>query len=174
MSTRGRAPRGPLVCPSCGADYAATDRFCPECKVPLVFAATPGGEQSAGEPVSESHARARKIKPQLAEGALVKVAGARNQAEAEFIQGLLLEEGVPSMVRRSAGFDVPDFLAAGPRDVLVPQSGATAAREVLLEAELISSEPQGVRVAPLKLLAWLLVALAAGALVAWLVVALHS
>ena len=64
--------------------------------------------------------RARKIKPQLAEGELVRVAGARNQAEAEFIQGLLLEEGVPSMLRRSAGFDVPDFLAAGPRDVLVP------------------------------------------------------
>lgn len=50
---------------------------------------------------------------------LVKVASARNQAEAEFIQSLLREEGVPSMTRRSAGFDVPDFLAAGPRDVLV-------------------------------------------------------
>ena len=28
------------------------------------------------------------------------------------------------MTQRSGGFDVPDFLAAGPRDVLVPQSGA--------------------------------------------------
>ena len=62
----------------------------------------------------------------------MRVAGARNQAEAEFIQGLLLEEGVPSMLRRSAGFDVPDFLAAGPRDVLVPIAGLDAAREVLL------------------------------------------
>ena len=53
---------------------------------------------------------------------LVKVASARNQAEAEFIQALLREEGVPSMTRRSAGFDVPDFLAAGPRDVMVPAS----------------------------------------------------
>ena len=35
------------------------------------------------------------------------------------------------MLRRTAGFDVPDFLAAGPRDVLVPQSGAEAAREAL-------------------------------------------
>jgi hypothetical protein len=34
-------------------------------------------------------------------------------------------------VRRSGGFDVPDFLAAGPRDVLVPQGGESAAREVL-------------------------------------------
>jgi hypothetical protein len=61
----------------------------------------------------------------------VRVAGARNQAEAEFLQGLLLEEGIPSLVRRNRGFDVPDFLAAGPRDVLVPQSGEPAARDAL-------------------------------------------
>ncbi len=64
-----------------------------------------------------------------AEGPLVRIAAARNQPEAELLQGLLLEEGIPSMVRRSGGFDVPDFLAAGPRDVLVPQSGEAAARE---------------------------------------------
>jgi hypothetical protein len=34
-------------------------------------------------------------------------------------------------MRRSGGFDVPDFLAAGPRDILVPTSGAVAAREIL-------------------------------------------
>ena len=45
---------------------------------------------------------------------------------------LLLEEGVPSTLRRSAGFDVPDMLAAGPRDVLVPESGLEVARQVLL------------------------------------------
>ncbi|MGN6187792.1 MAG: putative signal transducing protein [Conexibacter sp.] len=73
----------------------------------------------------------RKVKPQYTEGTLVYVARAGNQAEAEMIQNLLLEEGIPSMVRRSAGFDVPDFMAAGPRDVLVPQSGAEAARDVL-------------------------------------------
>jgi len=111
---------------------------------------------------------ARKLKPQFAEGNLVRVAGARNQAEAEFIQGLLLEEGVPSLLRRTAGFDVPDFLAAGPRDVLVPESGAGAAREVLLEAELITAEPARVAVAPGRLLAGLLVALAFGALLVWL------
>ncbi len=43
----------------------------------------------------------------------MKVVGARNQSEAEFIQGLLLEEGIPGMVRRMRGFEVPDFLAAG-------------------------------------------------------------
>jgi hypothetical protein len=35
------------------------------------------------------------------------------------------------MLRRSAGFDVAESLAAGPRDVLVPESGAEAAREAL-------------------------------------------
>ena len=43
---------------------------------------------------------------------------------------MLLEEGIPSLTRRSGGFDVPDFLAAGPRDILVPQSGALAARDL--------------------------------------------
>jgi len=114
------------------------------------------------------------VKPQLAEGDLVKVAGARHQAEAEFIQGLLLEEGVPSILRRSAGFDVPDFLAAGPRDVLVPQSGVATAREVLMQAELITSSEPAPTVAPLRLLAGLLIALAIGALIAWLVLSVQS
>ncbi len=135
-----------------------------------MFASGGSGE----ERVSERREWARKIKPQLAEGDLVKVAGARNQAEAEFIQGLLLEEGVPSMVRRSAGFDVPDFLAAGPRDVLVPISGVTTAREVLLQAEVISSSSEDARASPVKLLVALLIALAIGALIVWLLFSLQS
>ena len=150
-----------LFCPVCGTSYPEDERFCTTCKVPLVYA------DHAGE-VSESHERARKIKPQLTEGRLVKVAYARNQAEAEFIQGLLLEEGVPSMLRRSAGFDVPDFLAAGPRDVLVPETAVMTAREMLLEGELISDDPPTRVVAPGRLLVGLLVALAIGALVVWL------
>ena len=58
-------------------------------------------------------------------------ASSQHQSEAEFIEGLLLEEGIPCMLRRSRGFDVADMLAAGPRDVLVPESGAQAAREAL-------------------------------------------
>jgi hypothetical protein len=127
----------PLVCPRCGTTHGLDERFCPSCGMPLVYAGATGVDQ----PVTERHARARKIKPQYAEGPLVRVAGARHQAEAEFIQGLLLEEGVPSMLRRTRGFDVPDMLAAGPRDVMVPQTGVDAAREVLLQAELISDEP---------------------------------
>jgi len=55
---------------------------------------------------------------------LVKVAYAQNQPEAEMIQGLLRQEGIQSMVQRNGGFDVPDFLAGGPRDVLVPETDA--------------------------------------------------
>ena len=55
---------------------------------------------------------------------------ARLQAEADFVQSLLLEEASVAR-RRSGGFDVPDFLPSGPRDILVPSSGADAAREIL-------------------------------------------
>lgn len=77
--------------------------------------------------------RPRGRRRQETVGDPVKVANARNQAEAEFIQALLREEGIPSMLRRSAGFDVPDFLAAGPRDVLVPAAAANLARQILTE-----------------------------------------
>src|SRR5436309_3309896 len=154
-------PGQPLVCPGCGASHPAEERFCPHCRLPLAY---PQDEEAH---VSERHRQARKIKPQLAEGNLMRVAGARNQAEAEFIQSLLLEEGVPSVLRRSAGFDVPDFLAAGPRDVLVPESGVTTAREVLLQAELITSQPSQPVVSPGRLLLGLLAALLVGAAVVW-------
>jgi Putative prokaryotic signal transducing protein len=64
-------------------------------------------------------------------GKLVKVGYGQQQAEAEMIQGLLAEHGIPSMLRRAAGWDVPDFLAAGPREVLVAEELAEQAREVL-------------------------------------------
>jgi hypothetical protein len=115
----------PLICPGCARTYPRSERFCEACGMPLVH--LPGAEREA----NERQRRARKIKPQYSEGALVKVARAANQPEAEFIEALLLEEGIPSMVRRSGGADVPDFLAAGPRDILVPESAADAAREAL-------------------------------------------
>jgi hypothetical protein len=116
---------GELHCPSCGRAHAGTERFCSDCGMPLVIGS--GDEPDAGD----RRRRARKIKPEYSRGPLVKVARAANQAEAEFIEALLLEEGIPSLLRRSGGADVPDFLAAGSRDVLVPESGADAAREAL-------------------------------------------
>ena len=122
-------------------------------------------------PRNAAHEIARKINPAYTDGQLVRVAGGRNLAEAELIQGKLLEEGVPSILRRSAGFDVPDFLAAGPRDVLVPEAGLDVAREVLLLADLAPQVDTG-EDRPLRralILAAVIVA-AAGvtALVAWL------
>jgi hypothetical protein len=120
----GRPERDPLVCPACGAVDTPDSRFCRACGMPLV---------STGEApeTTEQQERARKVRSSYAEGPLVKVAWARHQAEAELIAGMLLEEGIPSVVRRTGGFDVPDFLAAGPRDIFVAESGADAARELL-------------------------------------------
>jgi hypothetical protein len=133
--------------------------------MPLVYA----GSLGVDAPVTDRQEWARKIKPQLAEGDLVKIASGRNQSEAELIQGLLLEEGVPSMLKRSAGFDVPDMLAAGPRDVLVPRSGVEVAREVLMQAELLapanSAHPPD---SPSRILLGLLSAFVLVALIAWL------
>jgi hypothetical protein len=154
----------PLVCPRCATTYPLDERFCERCGMPLVY----GGGHTIEEPLTPTHERVRKIKPQYADGDLVRVAGGRNQAEAEFIQGLLLEEGVPSLLRRSAGFDVPDYLAAGPRDVLVPASGADTARDVLLEADLAPSAGSGAGVSPARVAAALLGAIALVALIAWL------
>jgi hypothetical protein len=64
-------------------------------------------------------------------GRLVKVAFAHNQMEAEMIQGLLTGEGIPSLVKRGPGFDVPEFMPVGPRQIFVAESSAQRAREVL-------------------------------------------
>lgn len=111
-----------LVCPVCDAAHEPHERFCADCGVPLTY---------VSDPESEFSRRARKVNPEYAEGPLVRVAAARHQAEAEMIQNLLLQEGIPSLSQRSGGFDVPDFLAAGPRNVLVAASAQDTARELL-------------------------------------------
>jgi hypothetical protein len=98
--------------------------------MPLIIAER--AEEGATDP---AHEQARKIHPRYARGELVRVAVGSNLAEAELIKGVLLEQGIPSLLRRTGGFDVPDFLAAGPRDVLVPSSGEEAARDLLTEID---------------------------------------
>src|SRR4051812_44858384 len=71
----------------------------------------------------------------LKKDGLVKVARAQNQSEAELVQGLLRKEGVPSVLRRAPGFDVPEFLAAGERDVLVRASAERVTRELLPQGD---------------------------------------
>jgi hypothetical protein len=115
-----------LVCPSCASGHADDERFCESCGLPLVHS-----DDVVLPPETELRERARKVRPGYSEGPLTRVATARHQAEAELLQQLLLQEGIPSLVRRSGGFDVPDFLAGGPRDIVVAASGAEAAREIL-------------------------------------------
>jgi hypothetical protein len=115
-------------------------------------------------------------------GKLVKVAFARNQVEGEMLQGLLTEAGIPSVLKRSLGFDNPDFLPSGPRDVMVNEGAATRAREVLAETMIEdegdeAAELEGERrlargetggPSPGRLAFWILVVAIAGFLLLWL------
>jgi hypothetical protein len=162
-----------LTCPRCAIPHSIEKRFCRQCGMPLVYA----GENEL-EPVTDAHERARKIRPQYARGELVRVAGGRNQAEAELIQGILLEEGIPSLIKRSRGFDVPDFLAAGPRDVMVPGSGFEAAHSLLADSELAATRPAPGQMpgigSPAKLAAGIVAAVALGAVLVWVLYQLSA
>src|SRR3954454_5808394 len=158
------SPDDPLVCPGCAEPHPLEDRFCRSCGMPLVYAGSVGRDLE----VTARQERARKIKTQLSEGEVTKVDAGRNQAEAELTRGLLLEEGVPSMLRRSACFDAPDMLAAGPRDVLVPRSGVQTAREVLLEADLLPASGAGGGDSAARVMVGLLSALVLVAIIAWI------
>lgn len=115
-------------------------------------------------------------------GKLVKVAFARNQAEAEMLQGLLSERGIPSVLKRTGGFDNPDFLAAGPQNVMVAAAVARKARDVLADI-LVDSEAderaeleEQIRLergetgltSPGRLAFWIGVALVGAVIVVWL------
>ncbi len=116
---------------------------------------------------------ARGMEPHPTGGEPVKVVGANNESEAEFLQNLLLEEGVSSSLRRTRGFDVPDFLAAGPRDVLVAAAEAQVARDVLLQAGVEPLVPDSATAAsPLRVLAGVVIAVALVAIIVWLGTAL--
>jgi hypothetical protein len=115
-------------------------------------------------------------------GKLVKVAFARNQVEAEMLQGLLSEAGIPSILKRSTGFDNPDFLAGGPHDVWVNEGAAQRAREVLADTIVEDegderAELEGQRrlargetglTSPAQLAFWIGVALVGAFLLVWL------
>jgi hypothetical protein len=115
-------------------------------------------------------------------GDLVKVAFARNQVEGEMLQGLLTEAGIPSVLKRSIGFDNPDFLPSGPRDVMVNAGAAQRAREVLADVLIEDEKDEAAELeeerrlargetgvtSPGRLAFWLIVAALAGLLIAWL------
>jgi len=61
----------------------------------------------------------------------VKVAAAPDESLALLMEGVLKDAGIPSLIQRAAGFDAPDFLSAGPRDILVPASLVELAKQIL-------------------------------------------
>ncbi len=61
----------------------------------------------------------------------MKVAVAPNETSALMMEGVLNSAGIPSLIQRAHGFDAPDFLSAGPRDVLVPDSLLGEAKQIL-------------------------------------------
>jgi hypothetical protein len=116
-------------------------------------------------------------------GKLVKVAFARNQAEAEMLQGLLLEGGFPSVLKRARGFDAPEFMAAGPHDVLVDSSHAQKAKALLAdtitenesdeEAELhdearLRHGDRATETSPARLALWIGAAFLAAVILVWI------
>ncbi len=112
-----------LECPSCGRVRPASERFCESCRMPLVR------PRFSEQHVSERQRKVRKIEPQYTAGELVKVASASGAAQAEFIAGLLLEEGIPSIIEPAAGGPYAPIM--GVRSVLVPESAVQRAREAL-------------------------------------------
>jgi hypothetical protein len=157
----------PLTCPRCALPHPISERFCRNCGMPLVHAGT-----REEEPITRAHERARKVRPQYAHGELIRVTGARSMADGELIQSILLDHGIPSMLRRTRGFDVPDFLAAGPRDVLVPESGYEAARDLLAGSDMLTIEEPPERLpgvgSPARLALGLIAAVGVAALVVYL------
>jgi hypothetical protein len=61
----------------------------------------------------------------------VKVAAAPDECSTLLMEGLLKDADIPSLIQRAPGFDAPDFLSAGPRDLLVPASLLGEAKQVL-------------------------------------------
>ena len=69
----------------------------------------------------------------------VRVAVAANQSEAELLQGVLTNAGIPSNWRRTGG-DLPELLAAGYREIYVPEAAAGEAQALLATFEAPDSE----------------------------------
>jgi hypothetical protein len=118
-------------------------------------------------------------------GKLVKVGFARNQAEAEMLQALLQESAIPSILKRSGGFDAPEFLAAGPRDIWVNKDQALEARRILeqtmtegedeseereeLEGEAHLRATGGDPMSPQRLALWILGGAVVAVVLVWIV-----
>lgn len=115
-------------------------------------------------------------------GRLVKVGFGRTQVEAEMLRGILSEAGIPSVLKRTMGFDTPEFFASGPHDVFVNVGDAVRAREVLAETMVVDEDQERQEleeerrfargetreISPGRLAFWIAVIALGGCLLAWL------
>lgn len=116
------------VCPFCGGNFQPGASVCPACDLPLLTESELEEDFASRGSLLTVTTRPR---PEYSRGGLRRIAIASNQAEAEMVESVLRAEGIPCVVRRTRGADVPDFLAAGRRDILVPETGVAAARDLL-------------------------------------------
>ena len=98
------------------------------------------------------------------------------------LQGLLREAGISSVLKRSRGFDNPDFLASGPHDVFVVADLAAKARDLLAETMVEEGEdPEqaameeearlragGGETSPARLAVWIGAVFLGGLILAWI------
>ena len=54
-----------------------------------------------------------------------------NEASARLLDSVLKDAGVPALIQRAPGFDVPDFLSSGLGDVQVPGALFEEAQQTL-------------------------------------------
>lgn len=71
--------------------------------------------------------------------AWIKVGSAPNESMALMMEGLLRGADIPVLIRRPTGFDAPDFLGGGPRELLVPEDALPEAREILEDTTGVGS-----------------------------------
>jgi hypothetical protein len=110
-----------------------------------------------------------KVRAEYTHGDPVTVTTVPHVAEGEMLRGMLLEEGIPSMVRPARSFAIPQALGTGPQEVVVPESAYDAAYQ-LVHGELPQPPHPGSRSRPEpgNLLAVVLIVLGLLAFLVWL------
>ena len=88
-----------------------------------------------------------RVRPEYTHGDLVTVTTVSNVAEGEMLRGMLLEEGIPSMVRPARSSVIPQALGTGPHEVVVPESAYETAYQ-LVHGELPQPSRPGSRSRP--------------------------
>ena len=110
-----------------------------------------------------------KVRPEYTHGDPVTVTTVRHVAEGEMLRGMLLEEGIPSMVRPAPAFAIPQALGTGPHEVVVPESAYETAYQLVHGEPPQPAHPASrSRPAPGNLPAVVLIVVGALAFLVWL------